>query len=113
MNNDYVPTRITLSRKCGFDETTSRLLGEVARYYGDDPRELAAYLLGQGVAEKARIMEEQLLEQAQWIDQAQTTEAEAVPKTGTLQDLVDGALDLLERTPADDPLFQRLKPLVE
>ena len=74
---DYIPKQITLTRKCGFDETTARLLGEVARYYGDDPRELAAYLLGQGVAEKARIMEEQLLEQAQWIDQAQTTEAEA------------------------------------
>ena len=107
MNNDYVPTRITLSRKCGFDETTSRLLGEVARYYGDDPRELAAYLLGQGVAEKARIMEEQLLEQAQ------TTDTEAAPKTGTLADLVDGVLDLLERTPADDPLFRRLDPLVK
>ena len=49
---------------------------------------------------------------AAWM-QAQTTDTEAAPKTGTLQELVDGVLDLLERTPADDPLFQRLKPLVE
>ncbi len=46
----YVPQRITLTRHVGFDEETSRRLGELAERQGiDDPRRLAAGLLRDAV----------------------------------------------------------------
>ena len=45
MTNDYIPTKITLTEKVGFDKTTSRLLREIAEGENEDPRQLAARLL--------------------------------------------------------------------
>lgn len=46
---DYVPSRITLTRKTGFTEEAARLLGELAQSTGIDPREYASLLLVEAI----------------------------------------------------------------
>ena len=72
---DYVPTKITLTRKCGFTEEAARQLGELSRYYGNDPRELAAWILVEAIDENARAMENQKREEEQEADDDQLCDA--------------------------------------
>lgn len=60
---EKLPTRITLTRKCGFTAEATRQLAELAQYYGDDPRELAAWILVEAIAERAQVMEDQKREE--------------------------------------------------
>ncbi len=54
---EYIPQRITLTREVGFDENTSRKIGEIAEAEGRHPREVASRLLREAVQRAAEHLE--------------------------------------------------------